>query len=98
MIEPVPVDLRSFLDELLESSTGERVDVKAEYAVIDDMNARRRAIAKTDPGGMTDLPPIPRPVIEPDKLHELVLDLRGEIRTATVSGAPVRRAPAPEAG
>jgi hypothetical protein len=90
-VEPVPVDLRSFLDELLEASTGERVDIEAEHRAIDELNARRREIAKRDPGGMTDLPPVAKPVIRPNPLHELVPDLRGEVRHAEVSGVTVRR-------
>jgi hypothetical protein len=97
VVEPVPVDLRGFLAELLEASTGERTDVEAEHRAVDELNARRRAIAATNPGGDTDLPPLPYPVIEPDPLRELVPDLRGQVATAEVSGAPIRRSSGPEA-
>jgi hypothetical protein len=52
---------------------------------------RRREIAKRDPGGTTDLPLLPRPVVQPNPLDELVPDLRDVAATATVTGAPIRR-------
>jgi hypothetical protein len=91
VVEPVPVDLRGFLDELLDASTGERPNLEAERAEIDAQNARRRAMAAKDPGGATDLPPLPYPVIPANPLLELVPDLRGSIASATVSGVEIRR-------
>ena len=55
IVEPVPVSLRSFIEEMLEATTGDRTDVEAEFAAVDELNARRRAIAATNPGGDTDL-------------------------------------------
>jgi hypothetical protein len=82
--------LAAFVDELLEVSLGERIDVAAEHAVVDEINKRRREIAAKDPGGTTDLPPIAKPVIEVPALQELVPDLRDTVSTATVTGAPIR--------
>jgi hypothetical protein len=47
-----------------------------------------------NPGGDTDLPLLPHPVIEPDPLHELVPDLRGQVATARgerSADPPIRR-------
>ena len=97
VVTPVPTTFAAFVDELLEAATAERTDVEAEYRAVDELNARRREFAKRDPGGADDLPMIPRPVIEPNPLDELVPDLRGEVAVATVISAPVRRARGPEA-
>jgi hypothetical protein len=91
IVVPVPVELSSFLDELLEASTGERTDIEAEHRAVDEINARRREIAKRDPGGVDDLPMVPKPAIRENPLHELVPDLRGSIASATVSGVEIRR-------
>jgi hypothetical protein len=90
-VVPVPTSFATFLDELLEAALGERTDIEAEHRIVDDMNARRRDIAKRDPGGTTDLPPIAKPVIQPRTLDELVPDLRGTVRTASITGTPIRR-------
>jgi hypothetical protein len=97
-ITPVPTTLATFVDELLEASLAERTDVAAEYRAVDEINARRRAIAAKDPGGASDLPPIAKPIIQPNALDELVPDLRETVATATVTGAPIRRRERPETG
>jgi hypothetical protein len=90
-VEPVPVDFAAFVSELLEAALAERTDVAAEHAAVADINARRRAQAAKDPGGFTDLPLLPKPVIADDPLHEFVPDLRETLATAQVAGVGVRR-------
>ena len=85
------IDFRAFVAELLEAALAERTDVEAEYAAVDEINARRRAMAARNPGGADDLPPVRYPTIVEDPLHELVPDLRGELLDARVSGVPTRR-------
>lgn len=98
VVTPVPMTLAAFVDELLEASTGERTDVEAEHAAIDELNARRREHGSRFPGTADDLPLIFKPAIQANPLHELVPDLRGEVARAEVSGVEVRRsAPAEEA-
>jgi hypothetical protein len=96
IVEPVPTSFRVFIDELLEAALGERTDVEAEHAAVDEINARRRAMAATNPGGVDDLPLMPKPVIPVEPLHELVPDLRGEVRKADVTGVATRRLATPE--
>lgn len=97
VVTPVPTTLAAFVDELLEASTGERTDVEAEHAAIDELNARREHGSRF-PGTADDLPLIFKPAIQANPLHELVPDLRGEVARAEVSGVEVRRsAPAEEA-
>jgi hypothetical protein len=95
-VEPVPTSFATFVDELLEAAFDQRTDVEAEFLAVDEINARRRAMAATNPGGADDLPPVPRPVIPEEPLHELVPDLRGEVRKADVSGVDTRRLATPE--
>ena len=89
IVTPVPTTFAAFVDELLEAALAERTDVAAEYAEIDAQNERRRAIAATNPGGDTDLPPIPYPVIPENPLDELVPLLHPA--TAQVAGVETRR-------
>lgn len=96
IVEPVPVSLRSFIEEMLEATTGDRTDVEAEFAAVDELNARRRAIAATNPGGDTDLLLLAYPVIPENPLHELTPDLRGKVKKAEVSNVETRRPRSPE--
>jgi hypothetical protein len=96
LVSPVPTTLVRFIDETIEAALGERTDVEAEHEAVREINRRRRALAARNPGGGDDLPMIPEPVIPVDPLHELVPDLRGEVREAAVSGVEVRRSTMPE--
>jgi hypothetical protein len=97
-ITPVPTTLAAFVDELLEASLGDRTDIAAEHAAVDEINARRLEIAKRDPGGTLDFPLLAKPIIQPNALDELVPDLRDVAATATVTGAPTRRRQGAESG
>ena len=81
---------------MLEATTGDRTDVEAEFAAVDELNARRRAIAATNPGGDTDLLLLAYPVIPENPLHELTPDLRGKVKKAEVSNVETRRPRSPE--
>jgi hypothetical protein len=96
LVSPVPTTLVGFIDETIEAALGERTDVEAEHEAVREINRRRRALAARNPGGGDDLPMIPLPVIAEDPLHELVPDLRGEVREAAVNGVEVRRSTMPE--
>jgi hypothetical protein len=90
-VQPVPTTFPAFIDELLEAATGDRPDVEAKRAHVEAENARRRTLAKTDPGGGDDLPLLPPPTIAEKPVHKLVPDLRGRLVTADVIGAPIRQ-------
>jgi hypothetical protein len=87
LVEPVPVDLRSFLVEALEATTGER---PSDDLGLDELNRHRAGLG---------LPAEERYVSPSTKaLCELYPDLRGTVAVADVSGAPIRRPAGPEIG
>jgi hypothetical protein len=88
-VEPVPVDLRSFIDEALASTTGERPD-DDDQGSLAVLNRQRTALG---------LVPEQRHVSAAAReLADCYPDLRGEVRRAEVSGAPIRRSAGPESG
>jgi hypothetical protein len=88
LVEPVPIDLHGFLEEAIEASTGERPGEEQEGLA--ELNRHRASlnlaaeVRTVDPSA--------------HELAEVYPDLRGEIRMAEISGAPIRRsAPVDEA-
>jgi DNA repair exonuclease SbcCD ATPase subunit len=88
-VEPVPVDLRSFIDEALEAALGERPD-DDDGGALAAMNRQRAAVGLV--AELRHVSPSAR------ELAEAYPDLRGEVRTAEVSGANIRRHAEPETG
>ncbi|MFL5934983.1 MAG: hypothetical protein ACJ75Q_00550 [Gaiellaceae bacterium] len=86
LVEPVPVDLEGFLDEAIEATTGERPGEGDEG--IAELN-RYRATQGLAPE-VRHVTPAAR------ELADTYPDLRGEIRTAAVSGAAIRRSASAE--
>jgi hypothetical protein len=85
-VTPVPVDLRGVLEEAIEASTGERPG--EEQAGLAEMNRHRATL-----GLAAETRPVSASARE---LAEAYPDLRGEIRTAQVNGAEIRRSAEPE--
>jgi hypothetical protein len=81
----------AFVNVLLEAALADRPDVEAEHAAVDELNARRRELARRNLGGSDDLPQIPKPVIRVDPLYELVPDLRADVKAfdPTIAGEPL---------
>jgi hypothetical protein len=89
VVQPVPIDFRAFFNEALAATTGERPD--------DDDGGSLVSLNKTR--AELGLVPEQRHVSAAAReLSDCYPDLRGEVRSAEVNGAPIRRSAGPESG